>query len=69
MSEGKFFLQYDTKLQKTKVNKNNFKNKIAQHSITSLEESSNNTWDLSPNENSFKIQLFKNQIKVFGLAD
>lgn len=69
MWEGKLFLQYDTKRQEKIVNKDNFKNKITQHSITSLEASADNIWDLSPNEKNFKIKMFKNQIKVFRLAD
>ena len=52
-----------------KVDKNNFKNKLAQHSTTSLEASADNIWDLRPNEKNFKIKMFKNPIKVFRLAD
>lgn len=44
-------------------------NNSQQHGITSLEASSTNVWDLSPNKNDFKIKMFKIQIKDSRLAD
>ena len=44
-------------------------NNNQQHSITSLEASSTNVWDLGPNKNNFRIKMFKIQIKDSRLAD